>query len=322
MARLVSKFVIFCLIAVLPQAALAADGGRIVLPMDVTPIHYDIAITPTPAKMSFTGSVKIDLDVKAPTTTIVLNAAELTFGKVSLSGAQVPKVTFDKERETATLTFPAAVTAGHHTLSIDYAGKINQHATGLFALDYDTAKGKKSALFTQFENSDARRFVPCWDEPNRKATFALTATVPANEMAVSNMPVANPRPSCPTAEARALRAPSPKMSSYLLFFGAGDFERIRTKSTASMSVSCSSAATRQGHYALDAASNILPYYERLFRREISAAKARPYCRSWPEPVLRRHGELGRDFLFRARATDRSQNFHRERQAQRLYRDRA
>jgi aminopeptidase N len=157
MPRIVSPLVFCCLIAAFPQFALAADSGRIVLPTDVTPLHYDIAITPAVATKTFTGSVKIVVDVKAPTRTIELNAAELTFGKVSLSGAPTPSVAFDNERETATLTFPKPVSAGRHTLSIDYSGKINQHASGLFALDYEAANGKKNALFTQFENSDARR---------------------------------------------------------------------------------------------------------------------------------------------------------------------
>ena len=56
---------------------------------------------------------------------------------------------------------------------IDYTGKIGTQADGLFAIDYDTPAGRKRALFTQFENSDARRFIPSWDEPAYKATFDL-----------------------------------------------------------------------------------------------------------------------------------------------------
>ena len=40
---------------------------------------------------------------------------------------------------------------------MDYTGKIGTQANGLFAIDYDTKAGKKRALYTQFENSDARR---------------------------------------------------------------------------------------------------------------------------------------------------------------------
>ena len=44
------------------------------------------------------------------------------------------------------------------------------------------------------ENSDARRMIPSWDEPAYKASFALQATIPAGELAVSNMPVTRTTP--------------------------------------------------------------------------------------------------------------------------------
>ena len=44
-------------------------------------------------------------------------------------------------------------------------------------------------LGTQFEATDARRMFPCWDEPSFRARFQLTAVVPENFIAVSNMPV-------------------------------------------------------------------------------------------------------------------------------------
>ena len=246
-------------------AAFAAPGQRIVLPKDVTPIHYDIAIAPDAAHLAFKGTVKIDLDVKTPTKTIVLNAADLQFAKVSLTGAAAaPRATFDTKNEQAILTFATPVSAGKQTLSIDYTGKINQHAAGLFALDYDTAKGKKRALFTQFENSDARRFIPSWDEPGIKSTFTLTATVPADEMAVSNTPVAT-TDNLPNKMKVVHFAQSPKMSSYLLFFGLGDFERVSRKvNGVDIGIVVKRGDTAKAQFALDAASHILPYYENYF----------------------------------------------------------
>lgn len=92
--------------------------------------------------------------------TIILSAAATAAGAA--------KISYDAARQTATLAFLAPIKAGAHVLVIDYSGKINQHATGLFSLDYDAADVRKSALFTQFENSDARRFLPSRDEPARK----------------------------------------------------------------------------------------------------------------------------------------------------------
>jgi aminopeptidase N len=242
----------------------AAAENRIVLPANVTPSHYDIAIVPDAAHLTFTGSVKIDVDVARLANTIKLNAADLVFGKMSLDGAGAPKVAYDAKEETATLTFAKPVAAGHHVLAIDYTGKINEQAAGIFALDYDAANGKKRALFTQFENSDARRFVPSWDEPNKKATFTLVATVPANEMAISNQPIAM-TDNLPGGMKRVQFARSPKMSSYLLFFGLGDFERVSRKvHGVDVGVIVKRGDKAQASYALDAASQILPFYEDYF----------------------------------------------------------
>jgi len=247
------------------MSATAATPQRIVLPTGVAPTHYTLAVVPDAAHMTFTGSVQIDLDVKQATREIQLNSAELTFSKISLSGTdETPSVAFDDQREIVTLSFKRPVSVGHHVLSIDYSGKINQHASGLFALDYDTPTGKKRALFTQFENSDARRFLPCWDEPGIKASFTLTATVPADLMPLSNMPIAKSE-KLPGGLARVSFQPSPKMSSYLLFFGAGDFERIhRVVDGVDVGVVVQRGETAKAQYALDTAAQILPYYEDYF----------------------------------------------------------
>ncbi|HEY1774173.1 MAG TPA: M1 family metallopeptidase [Gammaproteobacteria bacterium] len=246
-------------------SAAAPAQQRVVLPTDVVPIHYSIAVIPDAAHMSFTGSVQIDLDVKQATNQIQLNAADLSFSKVSLSGvSETPTVSFDTTQETATLSFKSPVSAGHHVLSIDYAGKINEHAAGFFALDYDTPTGKKRALFTQFENSDARRFVPSWDEPGIKSTFTLSATVPAADMALSNMPIAKSE-KLPGGLVKVTFQQSPKMSSYLLFFGAGDFDRIhREVNGVDVGVVVQKGDGPKAQYALDTAAKILPYYEDYF----------------------------------------------------------
>ena len=252
-------------LATISVTAQADVSHRIVLPADVLPTHYALAVVPDAAHMTFTGSVQIDLDVKQITRQIQLNAADLKFGKVSLSGTdQVPTVSFDDKQETATLSFKSPVSTGHHVLSIEYSGLINQHAAGLFALDYDTPSGKKRALFTQFENSDARRFLPSWDEPGIKATFTLTVTVPADQMALSNMPIAKTE-TLPDGRAKVSFQPSPKMSSYLLFFGLGDFERIhRMVDGVDVGVVVQKGEASKAQYALDTACQILPYYEDYF----------------------------------------------------------
>jgi len=250
-------------------ASAPAQAARVILPADVTPDHYEIVVTPDAGALTLTGKVRIDLTVRAATSRIVLNDADIVIDRASLSGDAAapvasPAVSYDDKTETASFSFARTLAPGHYALSLDYHGKIYQQASGLFALDYQTPAGSRRALFTQFENSDARRFVPCWDEPGRKATFSLTVTAPADQMALSNMPVAQT-----TALAGGLRRvrfqDTPKMSSYLLFLGLGDFERVhRDVGGVDVGVVVKRGDTARAAYALDAAAHILPYYDSYF----------------------------------------------------------
>lgn len=178
--------------------------------------------------------------------------------------AAVPTVSIDAQAQTATFTFAQPLAVGSYTLAMDYTGKIGTQANGLFAIDYENKAGKQRALYTQFENSDARKFVPSWDEPAYKATFDLTATVPSSQMAVSNMPAA-----LTTELGQGLKrvrfAPSPKMSTYLLFFGLGDFERATLQAGATeVGVVTQSGAIAQARFALESSRDVLLEYNDYF----------------------------------------------------------
>src|SRR5581483_6660232 len=133
------------------------------------------------------------------------------------------EIRLDAEAQTATLAFPAILAPGAYHLAIRYSGIIHTQANGLFALDYKNKDGKDArSLFTQFEAADARRFFPGWDEPDYKATFDLTARVPADTLAVGNMPAASSKPLAGGLKEVRFQT-TPVMSSYLLFFADGDF---------------------------------------------------------------------------------------------------
>lgn len=251
-----------------PASGSAAASTTTQLPRGVRPLHYDIALVPDAQASRFTARVAIDLEVAAATSSITLNAADLAFAGATLTaknGAPQPaRIAVDEEAQTATFRFAKPLAKGRYRLAIDYSGVIGTQAAGLFSLDYDGEAGKRRALFTQFENSDARRMVPSWDEPAYKASFALEATVPAGEMAVSNMPVRSTTP-LPDGRVRVRFADSPKMSTYLLFFALGDFERA----TASVDGTELGVVTRRGAlpqaaFALDASKAILREYNDYF----------------------------------------------------------
>ncbi|WP_426043741.1 M1 family metallopeptidase [Caulobacter sp. DWR3-1-2] len=245
-------------------AQITAANVTTQLPRGVVPSHYDLAFTPDADKLTFTASVKINIDVVTPSKAITLQAADLAFAKVELAGAGAAKVTVDAEAQTATFTFDKVIAKGAHVLAIDYSGKIYKQAAGLFALDYDTDQGKKRALYTQFENSDARRFIPSWDEPFFKATYDVQVIVPTGQMAIGNMPIAKTQ-ELGVGKSKVTFATSPKMSTYLLFFGLGDFDRATAKvGGVEMGVITKKGDLAKADFALKSSGPILQWYNDYF----------------------------------------------------------
>lgn len=246
-----------------------AAGVTTQLPRGAAPGHYAIVVTPDAAKLTFTGQVAIDLTVSRAMEQLVLNAADLSVSAVTLTpagGKAMPgRATIDAAAQTVAFDFGKPVQPGRYTLSIDYAGVINRQANGLFALDYTDNEGQaKRALFTQFEAPDARRFVPSFDEPSYKATFDLSAIVPADQMAVGNMPVQSVS-DVAAGRKKVTFGTTPKMSSYLLFFGLGELDRAtRMVEPTELGVITGRGNTDKAKLALDASAAILPWFNDYF----------------------------------------------------------
>jgi aminopeptidase N len=249
-----------------PQRA-KADLVTTQLPRTVRPVHYDVAITPNAKASTFVGKVSIKLDVLVPTASITLNAADLAFqgGVIVGNGAPMTaKTSVNATEQTATFTFARPLAKGSYTLTLDYTGVIGTQAAGLFSIDYDMPDGRKRALYTQFENSDARRMIPSWDEPAFRTTFSLEATVPGGEMAISNMPIASTTP-LPDGRSKVRFGTSPKMSTYLLFFGVGEFDRATTMvDGVEIGVVTKKGGKAQAAFVLDESKALLRHYNDYF----------------------------------------------------------
>ncbi|WP_293883722.1 M1 family metallopeptidase [Sphingomonas sp.] len=249
-------------VSLLASTALAAPGR---LPGGVTPLAYDIIVEPDAAKLTFTGSETITILVDKPTRSITLNSADIVIASVKLDGSIPATIAMDEAGQRATFTFPAALKAGQHRLAITYSGIIHTSATGLFAIDYDGERGAKERLLvTQFEAPDARRFAPMWDEPGFKTPFTLSAVAPTGQTAFSNMPVTG---KSVQAQGKTLWrfAPTPKMSSYLLFLGIGNVDRKTVmEGNVEIGVITRKGVVDQGDYALASARKVLAAYNDYF----------------------------------------------------------
>ena len=257
-----------------PTAATVAPLPETVpsdLPRNARPTHYRIEVTPDAQALTFTGKVSIDVTVFSATDALTLHGNGLAVSSASLIGADGKPVALtakaDEAAQTLRFAAPKAIAPGQYRLDVAYSGKIGTQPSGLFALDYpDKRTGKEvRGLFTQFEAPDARRFVPSFDEPSYKATFDLSAIVPADRMALGNMPVKG-QEMLPGGLKRVTFATTPKMSSYLLFFGMGDFERSSQKAADGVDVGivAPTGSGAQADYAREGLAQILPWYDDYF----------------------------------------------------------
>jgi len=262
----------FCLATILLTIGLPAAAAPFnfqqtpgVLPKNVIPQSYRIALQPDITALTLNGQVVIDLTVTAPTTTMVLDQAALSVTSAVLADGNTAAIATDQEHQKLTLTFAHAVAAGPHELTLIYNGKIPLTPNGLYYDDYSVTGGaSKRMLVTQFEAADARRMFPCWDEPAFKATFQLTVTLPEKLVAISNMPILRTMPASPGMK-QVEFARTPRMSTYLLEFTAGDLGALHGKSgNTEIAVWAPWGREKQGEYALASAEQLLAYYNAYF----------------------------------------------------------
>src|SRR5881409_1739480 len=237
------------------------------LPKEVVPTDYSIRIVPKIDQFTFTGTETVKLNVRSPVHQLVLNTLELKIEAASVDGKDLPAsaIKTDKEKELLTLTLPLKLAQGDHTLALRFSGKINQQGQGLFYMRYQEqgSGAPKVMLGTQFEATDARRFFPCWDEPVFRARFQLSAVVPENWLAVSNMPIESERKITEGKEVRF--AATPPMSSYLNVFVAGELDVIEARSDSTqVRVIATKGKAELGRYALEATAQIVQYYNEYF----------------------------------------------------------
>ncbi|KAG0375070.1 Aminopeptidase 2 mitochondrial [Mortierella sp. AD032] len=176
-----------------------AGTGRVVLPTNVRPTHYDLTLTPDLTTFNFHGHVLINLDINKPTTAITLNSNQLDIISAKLtnlalkteSSQNATDITLDKDNETVTLTFADELQPGSTAvLYIVFKGVLNESMNGFYRSSFKDDAGKTHYIATtQFEATDARKAFPCWDEPAIKATFDVTLRVPSDLVALSNMNV-------------------------------------------------------------------------------------------------------------------------------------
>ena len=225
------------------------------------PEHYDLFLDLNRAGKTFSGKVTITGEAK--TSKISLHQKDLTVEAVEVAGQARP-FTLDKDNEALYIELEAA---GPVVMTITYTGKITDNMTGIYPSYYTVDGVKKEIISTQFESHFAREAFPSVDEPEAKATFdlALKFDQAEGELALSNMPEIDVENRKATGVWKF--ETTPRMSSYLLAFAAGDMQGItaKTKNGTLVGVYATKAHPESNlEFALDIAVRCIEFYEEYY----------------------------------------------------------
>lgn len=212
------------------------------LPRNVVPSHYVLEIAPDLEKFTFAGRQEISISVLEKTSEIQLHSADLEIFDSFVESADgtrlAAKVSFDAANEIAIFNFEGVIGTGEWKLHSKFTGVLNDRLKGFYRSFWKDKDGKQHTIaVTQFEACDARRAFPCWDEPDRKATFEVSLIVDKELTALSNTKVVKeehlasddgsaefPLPGFVSkGKKRVSYAKTIKMSTYLVAFVVGEF---------------------------------------------------------------------------------------------------
>ena len=249
-------------------AAGLAGGAAGASPADLAgcrPLHYQITITPEFGTATFSGEVTIDLQVDKPTSRLTLDAVglEIVDASIAVPGGRErrPAAAVDAAAGQVTFTLAPPLQPGPAKLRIEYDGRLGNEVRGFYMA---RVRGRPY-LFSQMEAIGARRAFPCVDDPAVKASFALSAVVPAGLTAISNGPPVSDTPG-PKAGTHTLRfGTTPRMSTYLVALAVGAFECLEGSAESVPLRVCAIPERKDlGRFALDAAERAFAFDSRYF----------------------------------------------------------
>jgi tricorn protease interacting factor F2/3 len=191
----------------------------------INPLNYRIHLKPDLTNFRFDGKCEYHFEAPGPVAEVALNILEIAIWdcRVRLAGQMVNcAFKVNPAKEEVLIILPESM-SGRINLEIDYQGLINDKMAGFYRSKYTCRDKTRYIAVTQFEESDARRAFPCMDHPARKATFDITIDIDQNLVAVSNGALEKEEV-LDNGKKRITFEQTPKMSTYLVFFGVGEFE--------------------------------------------------------------------------------------------------
>ena len=187
--------------------------------------------------------------------TIRLHAKDLNISRVLVNQQEVSE--FFAKNDELIIPHPGA---NQVTIAIEFSLRLTDAMHGIYPC-YFKVDGKQRELYaTQFESHHAREAFPCIDEPEAKATFDISL-VSDQPILLSNMPIVSQQSGVTTF------ATTPRMSTYLVAFAAGDLQRATTRTASGVEVNVYATMAQPAaslSWALDHAARTIDFFNEYF----------------------------------------------------------
>lgn len=188
-------------------------------------------------------------------------SCEVVIGKEKKSA----KFIQDDKAEKLTITFPQTLPKGINQIILKFRGVLTDNLAGFYRSRYTHEGQEKYMATTQFEAAEAKRAFPCFDNPSMKAVFHVTFTIDQKLSGISNM-LPKSEKIIPGGKKRIEFFPTPKMSTYLLYLGVGQFEMIEDNHRQVLvRVITPPGKSQHGKFALEVAKKCLDFFEDYFK---------------------------------------------------------
>ncbi|XP_072221917.1 glutamyl aminopeptidase [Leuresthes tenuis] len=272
----------------LPSTDSSGDWRNFRLPDYVNPVHYDLHLEPDLVDDTYTGTVDIQVQVSKPTRHLWLHIRETFVSAMprlkmlSSQGGQrevAVKSCFEYQPEQyvvveATEELAATGPEEVYVLSLDFQGWLNGSVVGFYRVIYTEGGDTKKIAATDHEPTDARKSFPCFDEPNKKATYTVSITHDASYSALSNMPQQGSPEELPDNKMKTSFQKSVPMSTYLVCFAVHQFDFVERTSARGIPLRIYAQPTQltTAEYAANTTKVIFDYFEEYFNMSYSISK--------------------------------------------------
>ncbi|XP_064416907.1 glutamyl aminopeptidase isoform X1 [Latimeria chalumnae] len=263
----------------------SGDWKKFRLPDYVNPIHYDLELQPNMDGDTYIGSTTISIHVSKATKHLWLHIRETKITELpklqKKSGESLQDIILNQCFEYKAQEYVVVeadqmlspTTANEeYLLTLKFKGMLIGSLVGFYKTTYVQDGKIMNIAATDHEPTDARKSFPCFDEPNKKATYTISIIHRYPYSALSNMPVKDVV-EVESGNKTTFQRSVP-MSTYLVCFAVHQFDYVERLSSRGipLRIYVQPLQKKTAEYAANTTKKIFDYFEDYFNMTYSLPK--------------------------------------------------